>query len=157
MKQELTKERAASIATKVLLNLYAESMPSVAKIVNAEAEVIEGNDEGYTTLCDALVDAREFIQDLLDVMGGGCLWYDAQGGNLPEIDREVIVLCDDGHGGYKVCFGHRPNPKGYYGKSLTTGEDVRKYRYEVQTYDKGGWNIPGVRWWLDLDLPIINI
>ena len=62
MKQELTKERAASIATKVLLNLYAESMPSVAKIVNAEAEVREGNEEGYTTLCEALADARDFIQ-----------------------------------------------------------------------------------------------
>lgn len=145
MKQELTKERAASIATKVLLNLYAESMPSVAKIVNAEAEVREGNEEGYTTLCDALVGAREFIQDLLDVMGNGCLWYDAQSNNLPEIDREVIVLCDDGHGGYKVCFGHRPNPKGWMGISAIDGE---KDFYVPKTYGKGGWNWDGVRWWM---------
>lgn len=81
------------------------------------------------------------------------LWKDAQGDDLPDVDREVVVLCDDNLGGYKVCFGHRPNPQGYYGKNLTTGEEVRKYRYEVETYDKGGWNIPDVRWWLDLDLP----
>jgi hypothetical protein len=115
--------------------------------------VQEGNDEGYATLCNALVGAREFIQDLLDVMGGGCLWYDTQSANLPEIDREVIVLCDDGYGGYKVCFGYRPNPKGFKGISAITGDDY----YIPKTYDKGGWNIPDVKWWLDLDLPIINI
>ena len=64
------------------------------------------------------------------------LWKDAQGDDLPPIDKEVIVLCNDNFGGYKVCFGHRPNPKGYYGKNLTTGEKVSKYRYEVETYDK---------------------
>ena len=77
------------------------------------------------------------------------LWKDAQGDDLPEIDREVIVIDKRG----KVCFGHRPNPQGYYGKSLTTGEEVRKYRYEVETYGKGGWNIPDVKYWLDLNLP----
>ena len=77
------------------------------------------------------------------------LWKDAQGDDLPEFDREVIVLDKRG----KVSFGHRPNPQGYYGKNLTTGEEVRKYRYEVHTYDKGGWNIPDIRWWLDIDLP----
>ena len=81
------------------------------------------------------------------------LWKDAQGDDLPPIDKEVIVLCDDNFGGYKVCFGHRPNPQGYYGKNLTTGEDVRKYRYEVQTYDKGGWNVPDIKYWLDVELP----
>lgn len=141
MKQELTKERAASIATKVLLNLYAESMPSVAKIVNAEAEVREGNEEGYTTLCEALAGARGFMQDLMDAMGNGYLWYDAQGDNLPEIDREVIVISKNG----KVCFGHRPNTEGYV---TVEGENLYP-----RTYDKGGWNAPDVRWWLDLDLP----
>ena len=73
------------------------------------------------------------------------LWHDAQDvEDLPEIDREVIVLCDDGYGGYRVCFGHRPNPKGYTNPP---------FRYEVQTYGKGGWNIPDVRWWLDTDFP----
>ena len=78
------------------------------------------------------------------------LWHDAQGDYLPIYDREVIVLCGDGHGGYKVCFGHRPYKKGYFGKSLITGNIETYY---PETYDKGGWNIPDVRWWMDCDLP----
>jgi len=81
---------------------------------------------------------------------GHNLWVDAQGDDLPEIDREVIVLCDDDHGGYKVCFGHRPYKKGYLGKSLVTGNIETFY---PQVYSKGGWNIPDVKWWLDVELP----
>lgn len=69
------------------------------------------------------------------------LWHDAQGDDLPEIDREVIVLLDNG----KVCFGHRPNPDGYV---TVDGENLYP-----ETYGKGGWNIPDVRWWLDCVLP----
>jgi hypothetical protein len=73
------------------------------------------------------------------------LWHDAQGDDLPEIDREVIVLCNNG----KVCFGHRP--KEYWdGKNIATGEVTRHY---PKRYDKGGWNIPDVRWWLDVSIP----
>ena len=78
------------------------------------------------------------------------LWHDAQGDDLPEIDREVIVLCDDGHGDYKVCFGHRLYKKGYLGKNLTTGNIETYY---PETYGKGEWNIPDVRYWLDCNLP----
>lgn len=78
------------------------------------------------------------------------LWHDAQGDDLPEIDREVIVLCDDGYGGYKVSFGHRPYKKGYIGKNLAAGNIETFY---IQTYGKGGWNIPDVKWWLDCSLP----
>lgn len=78
------------------------------------------------------------------------LWHDAQGDFLPEIDREVIVLCNSGYGGYKVCFGHRPNPKGWMGISVIDGE---KDYYVPETYDKGGWNIPDVKWWLDVSIP----
>ncbi len=74
------------------------------------------------------------------------LWHDAQSDDLPEIDREVIVLCNDG----KVCFGHRPNPNGWNGKNIITGEVSH---YIPQIYDKGGWNIPDVKWWLDIELP----
>ena len=150
MKQELTKELAAYTATKFLLDVCGENINATATIVDAEAKVREGNDEGYATLCDALVGAREFIQDLLEVMEGGRLWYDAQGDVLPDIDREVIVLCMNG----KVCFGHRPDPKGFNCKNVDTGE---MEHLEPMTYDKGGWNISDVKWWLDLDLPIINI
>lgn len=73
------------------------------------------------------------------------LWHDAQGDFLPDIDREVIVLCKNG----KVCYGHRP--KEYWdGKNISTGEVTRHY---PKRYDKGGWNIPDVKWWLDVDLP----
>ena len=74
------------------------------------------------------------------------LWHDAQGDDLPEIDREVIVLCENG----KVCFGHRPNPDGWDGRNILTDEINH---YTPQTYNKGGWNIPDVKWWLDVKLP----
>ena len=76
------------------------------------------------------------------------LWHDAQGDVLPEIDREVIVLCDDGHGGYKVCFGHRP-----YEYVAGVSYEGKMTYLEAKTYDKGGWNIPDVKWWLDVELP----
>ena len=74
------------------------------------------------------------------------LWKDAQGDDLPEIDREVIALLTNS----KVCFAHRPNPDGWDGKSITTGEVKH---YDVQTYDNGGWNIPDVKYWLDAPIP----
>ena len=74
------------------------------------------------------------------------LWHDAQSDDLPEIDREVIVLCENS----KVCFGHRPNPDGWDGRNILTDEINH---YTPQTYNKGGWNIPDVKWWLDVELP----
>lgn len=85
------------------------------------------------------------------------LWHSADGDDLPEIDRDVIVLVGiknpvttDSMLGFEVAFAHRPNPDGWDGKNITTGEVEH---YDVQTYDKGGWNIPNVKFWLDLDLP----
>lgn len=77
------------------------------------------------------------------------LWHDAQGDDLPEIDRGVIVICNNG----KVCYGHRPNKKGYLGKNLVTGNVETFYPH---TYGKGGWNIPDVKWWLDVELPYLE-
>ena len=76
----------------------------------------------------------------------------ADGDDLPEIDREVIVLYQryplEGNE-YAVGFGHRP--KEYWdGKNISTGEVTRYY---PKRYDKGGWNSPDIKWWLDLDLP----
>ena len=73
------------------------------------------------------------------------LWHSANGDNLPEIDREVIVLLSNN----KVCFAHRPQEY-WDGKNIATEEITRYY---PKRYDKGGWNIPDVKWWLDLDLP----
>lgn len=84
------------------------------------------------------------------------LWKPANGDDLPEIDREVIVFTQDfpnDAGIMKVAIAHRPNPNGWDGKNIATGEIEH---YTPKTYDKGGWNIPDVKWWLDLDLPKIE-
>lgn len=72
-------------------------------------------------------------------------WKPADGDDLPEIDREVIALLDNG----KVVFAHRP-PEYWDGKDIVTGKVTRNY---PKTYDKGGWNIPDIKCWLDVELP----
>ena len=80
-------------------------------------------------------------------------WKDAQGDDLPEIDREVIVLAravPKDNSSLRVCFGHRPDPRGWDGRDILTG---KKRHHDVQTYGKGGWNMPDIVYWLDLNLP----
>ena len=90
--------------------------------------------------------------DLLDAYEEGFLkalemigWHDAQGDNLPEYGREVIVLERRNHGGYRVCFGHRPNPKEYV---VIDGK-----KCFAKTHDKGQWSLPDLAYWLDVELP----
>lgn len=85
------------------------------------------------------------------------LWKPADGDGLPEIDREVIALqgivdptATDSFCGYKVVFTHRPDPKGWDCKSITTG---KVEHFTPKTYGKNDWNIPNVVMWLDLDIP----
>lgn len=66
---------------------------------------------------------------------------------LPEIDRVVIALIP-AYDGWKVVFAHRPDPVGYWGKSILSDEYEH---FQPETYD--GWNIPNIKWWLNLDLP----
>jgi hypothetical protein len=73
------------------------------------------------------------------------LWKPADGDCLPEIDREVIALLDNG----KVVYAHRPSEH-WDGKNIDTGKVTRYY---PKTYDKGGWNIPNLKYWLDYPLP----
>lgn len=73
------------------------------------------------------------------------IWKPADGDRLPDIDKEVIALLDNG----KVVFAHRP-PEYWDGKNIITGKVTRYY---PKTYGKGGWNIPNVILWLDLDIP----
>lgn len=76
------------------------------------------------------------------------MWKPADGDDLPELDREVIVLI----GKYnEVGYAHRPNPDR---NSIET--DDEEDCSDTETYDKGGWNIPDVRWWLDLELPKVD-
>lgn len=67
---------------------------------------------------------------------------------LPPVDEEVIVLSDDIHGtivpgAQRICFGHIPNPDGWDGRNIDTGEVTH---YVPKTYN--GWNIPGVTHWI---------
>ena len=79
------------------------------------------------------------------------IWKPADGDYLPEIDREVIALVwENEH--YKVVFVHRP-PEYWDGKNIITNEVTR---YESKRYDKGGWNQPDVKFWLDCELPKIE-
>lgn len=78
------------------------------------------------------------------------LWKHADGDDLPEIDREVIAILDYDFGHYKVVYAHRPNPNGWNGTNIDTGE---KEHFEPVIYDKGGWNQPHVLYWLDTRLP----
>lgn len=89
------------------------------------------------------VQLKFFWQDTKREIYYATPWKDAQGDDLPEIDREVIALLDNG----KVVFAHRP-PEYWDGKDIITGKVTRNY---PKTYDKGGWNIPNVKWWLDVD------
>ena len=83
-------------------------------------------------------------------------WKDAHGDDLPEIDREVIAIkgivdptATDCFCGYEVIFAHRPSEH-WDGKNIDTGKVTRYY---PKTYGKGGWNIPNVVYWLDVELP----
>lgn len=82
------------------------------------------------------------------------LWHPADGDYLPEYEREVVVFIQnfpDDAGIMKVAIAHRPNPDGWDGRNILTGEVDH---YTPKIYDKGGWNIPDVKWWLDLNLPM---
>ena len=68
-------------------------------------------------------------------------WYDAQGDNMPEYGREVVVIGRDG----KVFYGHRPDPKEV---TMVEGKP-----YHAKTYDKNGWNWPDIALWLDVEIP----
>jgi hypothetical protein len=81
------------------------------------------------------------------------IWKPADGDDLPPIDKEVIVLTQPyplGGNEYVVSFAHRPNPDGWDEKSVITGKTVH---YMPKTYGEGGWNIPNIIYWLDVELP----
>ena len=73
------------------------------------------------------------------------LWKPADGDDLPKIYREVIAILDNGN----VVFAHRP-PEYWDVEDIVTGKGTINY---PKTYDKGGWNIPNVKYWLDCSLP----
>lgn len=78
------------------------------------------------------------------------LWHPADGDNLPELEREVVVFTQKEGLSPKVGIAHRPNPKGWNGRNILTGEVEH---FVPKTYGKGGWSLPDVKIWLDCKLP----
>jgi hypothetical protein len=145
---------------KIVDSLTPEDMEEAKKELGQEpvSEDLEEASKRYATEGDEI--SGLYIIDIeADAFKAGAKWQkehswkSADGDDLPEIDKEVIVLTQPyplENSEYAVSFAHRPNPDGWDGKSLTTGEVEH---YIPKTYDKGGWNIPDVKWWLDCSLP----
>ena len=79
------------------------------------------------------------------------LWKPADCDDLPEIDKEVIALTqpypNDEH--LRVVFAHRPTKYTKVWNSDLGEEQI----VEVERYGKGEWNIPNIKYWLDVELP----
>ena len=66
----------------------------------------------YVTYCAGFYDGVAWA----DAEHPANIWKDAQGDDLPDYDREVVVLVQhvpEYSDSLRVSFGHRPNPKGY--------------------------------------------
>ncbi len=92
---------------------------------------------------EAYMCGAEEMERLID---SSMWWKSADGSELPAIDREVIALTTDG----KVVFAHRPK-ESWTGKNIDTGEVTTYY---PERYGAGGWNLPGIKWWLDIEIPL---
>jgi len=66
MNRKLTKKEYASLARKLLINIYGESQDAVATIINAEAKVLNEEEGGEAVLAEALASARDFIQEVIN-------------------------------------------------------------------------------------------
>lgn len=120
-------------------------MERYSQIQNAALDFIQNSEEGNMV---------SFINGA--TWADSHAWKDAQGDDLPEIDREVIALIYltfEGVPHYKVVVAHRP-VESYTGVSIINHSEMEEYYPE--RYDKGGWNIPNIKWWLDLELPKNN-
>ena len=84
-------------------------------------------------------------EEMESIIDNSMWWKSAEGEDLPDIDREVIALTTDGN----VVFAHRPT-ESWQHNNLDTGEVTTYY---PKQYDAGGWNIPGIKWWLDIEVP----
>ena len=83
------------------------------------------------------------------------LWKPADGDDLPEIDREVVAFQEifptdvDVTSLLKIVIAHRPNKYTKVWNSDLGEEQV----VEIERHGKGGWNIPDVKYWLDVEFP----
>ena len=153
-------DRAKAYIAKLANALEVEGYSTDAKIVMERLKIMNGEKVPMATMDEEPVSeeleeaAHQYYEPNDKFMDGfkkgakwqkSNLWKPADGDDLPIIDREVIALLDNG----KVVFAHRP-PEYWDGKNIITGKVTRNY---PKTYDKGGWNIPDVKWWLDCLMP----
>lgn len=124
-----------------------------------DAAIQEGDDVRYNEDLGCRVNLSQLkrvakkeepVNEDLEDVAKEHFWKPADGEDLPEIDKEVIALTqpysNDEH--LRVVFAHRPN------KYTTWIEKFgEKKIVEVERYGKGEWNIPNVKWWLDVALP----
>ena len=125
------KERKASIAE------------SASNYMRGRAMALSFKPLALGDVKDAYMCGAEEMERLID---SSMWWKSADGSELPAIDREVIALTTEG----KVVFAHRPK-ESWQGKNIVTGE-VNTY-YPVR-YGAGQWNVPDIKWWLDIDIPL---
>lgn len=153
LQKELVKEKEKGFGSDVDDACILELQNVLTYIDSLQEEPVSKDLEGaaYHNCIDRL--SKESIEDF---KAGAKwqkenLWKPADGDDLPEIDREVVVLyqpypCEGNE--YAVGFGHRP--KEYWdGRNIETDEVTRYY---PKRYDKGGWNVPDVKFWLDCNI-----
>ena len=144
LKKACTRDKQSKC---IQLSEYLEGFKAGCKAIEErDREYFEEQAKHYESMLDFIMKA------IKGYVNPATLWKDAQGEELPAIDREVVALVSFASS-YKVVFAHRPNPDGWDGRDIDTGEITH---YETQLYDKGGWNQPNVKLWLDCSLPNIE-
>ena len=145
-----TKDSFTNEDRKVLCDGCEEECKYAQKEEPVSEELEEAADEYAPDFSNSIA-SKAAVNAVRDAFKAGAkwkvenLWKPADGDDLPIFNREVIALLDNG----KVVFAHRP-PEFWDGKDIVTGKVTRNY---VERYDKGLWNIPNVKYWLDVELP----
>lgn len=126
------------------MNRQEQIEAAVDKYTDNPANYLEYCDDGWEDKTDIDYVERAFMAGVEWADAHQSHWHDAQGDDLPEIDKEVIALLDNG----KVCFAHRPV---YSYAGMNSNGEIEYFH--PKRYDKGEWNIPNVKWWCDINLP----
>lgn len=124
--------------------LVAEIESKIEKYTK-RGEESDAKRDGYGMYWGGVISCLNEVRTLCDTLEVKDFWKIADGDDLPEIDKEVIALLTNG----KVVFAHRPK-ESWNGKNIDTGELTTYY---PKRYDKGEWNQPDVKYWLDAELP----
>lgn len=64
----MTKNDATNIAAQILIKIFGNDLSAVKTIASAHNASIDGMKEGDSVLASALIEAQNFIQELLDII-----------------------------------------------------------------------------------------